>query len=184
MDVQVFQWIEYLQQSCIRSNKPWLRHSRFLYMNQWSSYSRSYAVVYKVSSICAKWIIWSLDQRLRMLLSLEREERFYSPSHLYVVLLQKATKIRRTIFAIIVWLMLMFTKRTPWRYSLPRVEWKSLSVLYRVLTSTPVKTFRMDWNTSHITQHQCLTSLMLMLLNEHNCPQPCSSDFSEERRFL
>ena len=46
------------------------------------------------------------------------------------------------------------------------VKWKNLTGLHRALTSTPSKTFRMNWNADCapglIAQHRCPTSLMLV----------------------
>jgi hypothetical protein len=71
------------------------------------------------------------------------------------------------------------TKRGPYSNGLSRLVWKNLTGLHRVLTSTPLNTFGMNWNADcepgPITQHQCPTSLMLLWLNGSKSPQQCSN---------
>ena len=58
------------------------------------------------------------------------------------------------------------TKRGPCRNGLLRSVWKNLTGLHRALTSTPLNTFGMNWNSNYepglIALHQCPTSLMLL----------------------
>ena len=62
---------------------------------------------------------------------------------------------------------------------LSRLVWKNLTGLQRALTSTPLNTFRMNWNgdcePGLIVQHQCPTSLMLLWLNGSKSLQQCSN---------
>ena len=55
----------------------------------------------------------------------------------------------------------------------------NLTGLHRALTTTPSNTFRMNWNADCepglITQHQCLTSLMLLWLNGSKVCTQCST---------
>ena len=62
---------------------------------------------------------------------------------------------------------------------LSRLVWKNLTGLQRALTSTPLNTFRRNWNgdcePGLIAQHQCPTSPMLLWLNGSKSPQQCSN---------
>ena len=59
------------------------------------------------------------------------------------------------------------TMQGPYRNGLSRLVWKNLTDLHRALTSTPSSTFGMNWNADCkpglIDQHQCPTSLMLVI---------------------
>ena len=69
------------------------------------------------------------------------------------------------------------SKRGPYRNGLWRTVWKNLTGLHRALTSTPLNTFGMNWNTDCepglIAKHQCLTSLMLVV-EWKKSPEQCS----------
>ena len=60
-------------------------------------------------------------------------------------------------------------KRCLYRNGLSRSAWKNLTGLHRALTSTPLNTRGMNWNTNCksglIAQHQCPTSITLLWLN-------------------
>jgi hypothetical protein len=74
------------------------------------------------------------------------------------------------------------TKWGPYRNALSRSVWRNLTGLHRALTSTPSKTFAMNWNSDCepglIAEHQWLISLMTLWLNGSKSPQQCSSGSS------
>ena len=70
------------------------------------------------------------------------------------------------------------TNRSQYRNGLLRLVWKNLTGLHRALTSSLSNTFGMYWNADYepglISQHQCPTSLLLLLANGWKSPPQCS----------
>lgn len=65
----------------------------------------------------------------------------------------------------------LYTKWGPKRHGMPRLVWKKLCGHNRALTKSPLNLFGMNWNANCmpdlLTQHNSLTLLMLLWLNEH-----------------
>lgn len=73
---------------------------------------------------------------------------------------------------------LLCTKWAPWRHGLPNFEWNKSSGLNKAMTSSPVNTFEMNWNSDCaeglLALHRWLNLLMLLWMTGQKFPQSCS----------